>query len=637
MSLIDIIRAAAGGQAETPSANGVNLGMLQKTSSPTTQQTQFQDSSLDWREQLSGALDREGSSGDAWNTIGLEGILGYAGESLMKKYGTNRLSDFRYLEDPNTPGGYQLDWRGRQTPTGLLGAFKDLAGSRGIVSGGPANSSSDGSPMSSGNPAEALNFGATWEGEGGTTLGFKRDPKTGLPRFVTQATNSNDTADIIAGLAVLGGGIMAGGGLGAIGTTAGATTGATGAATGVAATGTGGAAGSGLYSLGGTGATLGGGTSAGLGLSGTSLGLGGASTGLGITGASTGAGAIGAGIGTTGLAAGTGTLLGGTALSGSLGGGAGAFTGQGMTLGNSGLGLSAQGGAGTALTNGATGMGMTAASPGAAQIGAGLGTSELAAGTGSLLPASMSGGAAPAIPGTPPPANPYHPASYLDPNNLANLATNKVANMGLMDIARMGSSLLGGGGGAGSNLAGIIGGMTDAQRQGDASRKMLEWLNGNQAKMEELYKPGSAEYDQLWQAMSRRDAAAGRNSQYGPRTAQFAAEIAKNRADNIRGFTTGTSRAFSDALNQDAGKYAGLSAAVQRAMGSGRGLDLERIANMLGFGANGQVGGQLTNDQFFNIVSGQGGMPIDYGMGQGSPTEEDVWSWITGGDLGQFF
>jgi hypothetical protein len=156
--------------------------------------------------------------------------------------------------------------------------------------------------------------------------------------------------------------------------------------------------------------------------------------------------------------------------------------------------------------------------------------------------------------------------------------------------------LLGGGGGSGGgglqDLLSIIGGGVDAQRQGDAAKTMMDWLKTNQGKMEGYMNPNSPEYKAMWEEMSRKDAAAGRNSQYGPRTADFLANVAKAKADNIRSFTTGTSRAYADALNQNAGKYAGLSAGLGRALQGGGTTNMTSLIGMLtGGGYNASTGG----------------------------------------------
>jgi hypothetical protein len=214
MGLLTKMLGQLGQQQNAPAQPA--LGSLQKTAA---QPAPFQASSLPWQQQLANALDMQNSSGDAWGAIGQEGVLNYMGDSLMKRYGTNNLSDFRYIEDANTPGGYQLDWQGRQPVTGFLGGVKDASRSKGITMGN-AGGEGGGDPLMTMNPSDNLSFGATWEGDGGTTFSFKRDPETGQPRLVTNAAQSNETGDILSAIAVLAGGVMAGGGLGAIGTSA---------------------------------------------------------------------------------------------------------------------------------------------------------------------------------------------------------------------------------------------------------------------------------------------------------------------------------------------------------------------------------------------------------------------------------
>lgn len=567
---------------------------------------------------LASYIDYNGSSGDAWGKIGANGVMDYMSQDLKKKYGTDDLSKFRYIEDPNVTGGYRLDWDGRTQGNGLIGGLRSAA-----LSSGLGTDSEGRIDPSATDPSKGLQFGTTWEGKGGTGYGFYRKDDGGVG-LRTYGVNSNDKGDILGALGVAGAAFgmnaMFGGGMGA----------GAGAASGVG--GAGGAAGAGAnYSLAGSGATLGGGSSAGLGLSGSSLGLGGAGTGLGVTGASAGAGTIGAGIGTSGLAAGTGSLLGAGIAEGSLGAGAGGFTGQGMTMGNSGLGLSPTAGSGTSLVGNTPSLGLSGPTGGFAPS---IGSTAMASGTGSLLgDAALSGtttladGTILAPTATAPSSLEQMITEQLTPTSAAKtIGTNMLQNF-------LGSPTRGGF--TANDLAGVIGGLTDAQRQGDAANKMRGWLDQNQQKMESLYSANSPEYDQLWQAMSRKDAAAGRNSQYGPRTAQFASEVAKHRADNIRQFTTGTSRAYADALNQNAAKYSGLSAALQRAMGDGRNLDLKRVLDFVDRGGASETG--ITNQDFWNAVETSGGMPIDYGAGMPDPTEDDVWDWITGGDLGQFF
>lgn len=177
------------------------------------------------------------------------------------------------------------------------------------------------------------------------------------------------------------------------------------------------------------------------------------------------------------------------------------------------------------------------------------------------------------------------------------------------------SSILGGGGndgGGGMNLGPFLAGGVDAYKQGDAADKMLSWLNSQSGKMEGYMNPNSPEYSAMWEAMSRKDAAAGRNSQYGPRTADFLAKVADAKAGNTLRFTTGTSRAYADALNQDAGKYTGLLSALGNQSGG-----TQNLSSILGslFGGSGSVD---TSDW------------SDFG-GSDLPSNDDLWEMINGG------
>jgi hypothetical protein len=201
------------------------------TQQPWQQPAAFTPSSTPWQQQIGNAIDYSSSSGGAWDAIGRDGVISYIGDSLNKAYGTNDLSQFRYVEDAGAPGGYRLQWGGMQAPTGLTGALRQGALSTGLLMGAPSGNGSDGSSMTAGNAADALGFGATWEGEGGTGFNFYRKPD-GSVGIKTGGLQSNETGDIIAALAILGGGYMAG--TGALG---GAAAGGAGAAEGAAAAG----------------------------------------------------------------------------------------------------------------------------------------------------------------------------------------------------------------------------------------------------------------------------------------------------------------------------------------------------------------------------------------------------------------
>jgi hypothetical protein len=259
------------------------------------------------QQQILNAIDMANSSGDAWSTIGPEGVIAYMQDSLRKQYGTDDLSKIRYVEDPNVPGGYRLDWEGRQPATGFLSGIKNASRSFGITQGtlgGAAGDAGDGlgtglAPM---NPSDALSFGATWEGKGGTTFSFYRKPDGSLG-IKTASANSNDKGDIIAGIATVLGGMAMGGALGGA-AAGGAGAAGAGAAEGAAAAGAAGGAGTaagtaGLIDLGGglamtaDGAIVGSTMAGGAGMSGAALDALITGAGFGAPGAAGAAGVAG--------------------------------------------------------------------------------------------------------------------------------------------------------------------------------------------------------------------------------------------------------------------------------------------------------------------------------------------------------
>jgi hypothetical protein len=309
MAFLKNMLAQIGQQQSAPALPA--LGSLQKTAPAAP--APFQRSSAPWQNQLAGAIDYANSSGDAWGTIGRDGVIDYMGNELQENFGTRNLSDFRYIEDANAPGGYRLDWAGRKPVTGFLGAIGDAARSTGITAG------SDGGTLEAMDPSKALSFGATWEGKGGTNFNFYRKPD-GSVGIKTGGQTSNETADIIAALAILGGGYMAG--TGALGGAA-SSTAATGAAEGVATGAATGAADIGMASFGQFGMPSAIPTGAGYGTLGTTA----LSAPVSTFGAGFGGGAIGSGLAGS-LAAGASGLGGG--------GGGGATSSMGASGGSGG-------------------------------------------------------------------------------------------------------------------------------------------------------------------------------------------------------------------------------------------------------------------------------------------------------------
>lgn len=77
------------------------------------------------------------------------------------------------------------------------------------------------------------------------------------------------------------------------------------------------------------------------------------------------------------------------------------------------------------------------------------------------------------------------------------------------------------------------GSLYDMYAKNKMAKKQEGLYNQNRADIMNAYAPGSAEYNQMAQAMARKDAAAGRNSQYGTRSSDLAATLAKMRMNSL--------------------------------------------------------------------------------------------------------
>ena len=123
------------------------------------------------------------------------------------------------------------------------------------------------------------------------------------------------------------------------------------------------------------------------------------------------------------------------------------------------------------------------------------------------------------------------------------------------------------------DLLRVIAGYDDRENQRGASEDMLNYLKERQAINDNMYKPGSTEYNALWDEMSRKDAAAGRNSQYGPRSVDLGARIAQLKMDANTKMTTGIGSLYKDAINQGASSNAGLWSSLAELIGDGGDTD----------------------------------------------------------------
>jgi len=269
---------------------------------------------------------------------------------------------------------------------------------------------------------------------------------------------------------------------------------------------------------------------------------------------------------------------GGIAAGGGLGG-AGAGTGGGTLAGDAtlpgSLGVDGLGGGGGATFNAAADsqlassqLGLTAADvsgsvPGAVDLGTagGVTTTGLDAAGNAIAPGAPPG-APPGTPGAPPPGG------------------------GLPKIPGI-PGIPGGGSGGGNgdiglkDIINLIGGGIDSHNQNKASDDMLNYLKGQQDKIDKLYSPGSPEYNYLSQQIDRKDAAAGRMSQYGPRSTDLAARIAQIKSDETVRMTQGVGNLYRQSLNQKAAAPTGLLTSLD-SLSKKLGLSTDNIATWLG-------------------------------------------------------
>jgi hypothetical protein len=90
------------------------------------------------------------------------------------------------------------------------------------------------------------------------------------------------------------------------------------------------------------------------------------------------------------------------------------------------------------------------------------------------------------------------------------------------------------------------------KKMADAQKGMY---NQNRADIMNTYAPGSPEYNLLAQQMARKDAAAGRNSQYGTRANDLAGTIAKLRMGALGTLQQGQNALGNQALGNQYGMF----------------------------------------------------------------------------------
>lgn len=155
------------------------------------------------------------------------------------------------------------------------------------------------------------------------------------------------------------------------------------------------------------------------------------------------------------------------------------------------------------------------------------------------------------------------------------------------------------------DLGNLIAGMQSRNTQGNVGTGTRQAIDDMYAKINGLYAEGSPELMQMRQAMERKDAAAGRRSQYGPREAELAGNIAKYKADAIQRVGLGSLPKYVESLNTSANRNSGLYSAMNKMLGStSLGDVINGISNVTsGFGSNawaqGLKTGSYNGDQLY--------------------------------------
>lgn len=99
------------------------------------------------------------------------------------------------------------------------------------------------------------------------------------------------------------------------------------------------------------------------------------------------------------------------------------------------------------------------------------------------------------------------------------------------------------------------GSLYDMYAKNQMANRQKEMYNQNRADILNTYVPGSPEYNLLKQEMDRKDAAAGRNSQYGTRANEFAGKIAGLRLGSLGNMMSGQNALGNQALGNQYGMF----------------------------------------------------------------------------------
>lgn len=99
------------------------------------------------------------------------------------------------------------------------------------------------------------------------------------------------------------------------------------------------------------------------------------------------------------------------------------------------------------------------------------------------------------------------------------------------------------------------GSLYDMYAKKQMAAKQEAMYNQNRADIMNTYPPGSPEYNLLKQEMERKDAAAGRNSQYGTRANELAGKIASYKTNALSNMMTGQNSLANTAMGNQYGMF----------------------------------------------------------------------------------
>jgi len=100
-----------------------------------------------------------------------------------------------------------------------------------------------------------------------------------------------------------------------------------------------------------------------------------------------------------------------------------------------------------------------------------------------------------------------------------------------------------------------VGSLYDMYAKGQMAKKQQEMYDRNRADILNTYAPGSPEYNLLKQEMERKDAAAGRNSQYGTRANELAGKIASYKTNALANMMGGQNALANQGLGNQFGMF----------------------------------------------------------------------------------